>query len=408
MGNDLITVWQLPVLPSLTLAILLLFLGKALTRRSRWLQRNSIPDALTGGALCAMFVALLHLVTDIQVSLSLQARDILLLYFFAAIGLNTRVRTLANGGRPMLVLLVLATVFMLLQNGLGMGVAGLWGMDARAGLMTGSIALTGGVGTTLAWTPHFVDTLGITQAAELGLAANMLGLLAACSIGGPIARWLIVQRRVPPSRDRELEIGATHRQELRLQLDYWGVLLALFWLNLALMLGEGVSWLISLGGLNLPQFVGVLMAGIIIRGLADVFDTPAGHVWHWASMQPGIALLSDIALGLFLVMALMGLQLWMLDGHLLFLLTVIGLQVLMVVLYTVYIVFPAMGRDYEAVVVCAGFGGITLGSTATAVANMTAVSRAWGNAPRAFIIVPLVCGFFIDLVNALVIGLLAG
>ena len=398
----------IPALPSLTLAILLLFLGKGLTQRSRWLRRNSIPDALSGGVLCALAIGALYYLADIEVTLSLEARDILLLYFFAAIGLNTRIGTLADGGRPLLVLLLLATVFMLLQNSLGMALAELFGFDRRAGLMTGSISLTGGVGTTLAWSPHFVEALGIDNAAELGLASNMLGMIAACSIGGPIARWLIVRYRVRPSRDTELEIGATHRQERRMQIDYWGVLLALFWLNLALMLGEGVSWLIARTGLNLPAFVGVLMAAILIRGVADSLGSREGRMWHWASMQPGVALLSDIALGLFLVMALMGLQLWLLQAQVLFIAVVITLQILLVVLYTVFVVFRCMGRDYEAVVVSAGFGGIALGSTATAVANMTAVSRTWGAAPRAFIVVPLVCGFFIDLVNALVIGLLAG
>ncbi len=396
-----------PALPSFTLAILLLFLGKGLTRRSRWLRRYSIPDAVVGGVLCAGVVAALYYLADIEVGLGLNVRDQLLLYFFAAIGLNTDVRTLAGGGRPLLVLVLLATVFMLLQNGLGMGVAGLFGMDPRAGLMTGSVSLTGGVGTTLAWAPYFSDELGIANAADLGLAANMLGLVAACVIGGPIARYLMQRHRVRPSAAGELEIGTLHREERHLRMDYYGVLLAVFWLNLALMLGEGISWLIGRSALNLPAFVGVLIAGIVLRAVADL--APGKRwMWDWPSMQPGVALISDISLGLFLVMALMGLQLWLLAGVAAFIVTVIGLQIALVIAFVVWVVFRAMGRDYDAVVICAGFGGIALGSTATAVANMTAVSRTYGNAPKAFIVVPLVCGFFIDLVNALVIGLLAG
>lgn len=402
------TVHTIDALASFTLAILLLFLGKGLTRRSRWLRRYSIPDAVVGGVLCAVVIGMVYSLAGFEVRLSLDARDQLLLYFFAAIGLNTDVRTLSQGGRPLVILLLLATVFMGLQNGLGMAMAGLFGMDPRAGLMTGSVSLTGGVGTTLAWSPHFVHNLGIGNAAELGLAANMLGLIAACVIGGPIARYLMGRHRVRPSGDTELEIGAPHRQELRLQIDYHGVLLAVFWLNLALMLGEGVSWLIARTGLNLPAFVGVLMAGIVIRGLADSLRSQPGRLWNWSSMQPGVALISDISLGLFLVMALMGLQFWVLDGVATFIGVVIALQVLLAVAFTVLVVFRCMGRDYEAVVISAGFGGIGLGSTATAIANMTAVSRSYGNAPRAFIVVPLVCGFFIDLVNALVIGILAG
>ena len=85
----------------------------------------------------------------------------------------------------------------------------------------------------------------------------------------------------------------------------------------------------------------------------------------------------------------------------------LALQILLAVCYTVFVVFRCMGRDYEATVICSGFGGIALGSTATAIANMSAIVRVYGAAPRAFLVVPLVCGFFIDLVNALVIGVLA-
>ncbi|MCK9489140.1 MAG: sodium/glutamate symporter [Xanthomonadales bacterium] len=401
------TTLLIPALPSFTLAILLLFLGKGLTRRSRWLRRYSIPDAVVGGVLCAAVVAALYYLAGIEVGLGLDVRDQLLLYFFAAIGLNTDVRTLASGGRPLLVLVLLATVFMLMQNGLGMGVAGLFGMDPRAGLMTGSVSLIGGVGTTLAWAPYFTERLGIANATELGLAANMLGLVAACVIGGPVARHLMRRHRVRPSAGAELEIGALHRDERHLRIDYYGVLLAVFWLNLALMLGEGIGWLIGRTALNLPAFVGVLIAGIVLRGLGDLLPGK-GRMWNWPSMQPGVALISDISLGLFLVMALMGLQLWLLAGVAVFIVTVISLQIALVIAFVVLVVFRAMGRDYDAVVICSGFGGIALGSTATAVANMTAVSRTYGSAPKAFIVVPLVCGFFIDLVNALVIGLLAG
>ena len=109
---------------------------------------------------------------------------------------------------------------------------------------------------------------------------------------------------------------------------------------------------------------------------------------------------------MFLTMALMGLQLWALQGVMGFVLTVLALQIGMTVLFALWLVFRCMGRDYEAAVITAGFGGIALGSTATAVANMTAVTRSHGAAHRAFIIVPLVCGFFVDIVNALIIQLL--
>lgn len=392
---------------SFTLAILLLFVGKGLAQRYGVLRRYSIPDAVVGGVCCAAVVCALYYGLRVQVLFALGARDMLLLYFFAAIGLSTDVRTLGQGGRALVVLLALATGFMLLQNLAGMAVAGVFGMDPRAGLMAGSVSLTGGVGTTLAWTPHFVEHLGIAAAGELGLAANMLGMIAACVIGGPIALYLIRRHGVRPSGQAELEVGVRHRDEARARLDYHGVLLALLWLNIALMLGQGISALIAGTGLKLPDFVGCLMAGIALRGAGDLLGPDRLRLWRWHRMQPGVALISDIALGMFITMALMGLQLWALQPILGFIAAVMAVQLVLAVAFTVFVVFRAMGRDYESAVVCAGFGGIALGSTATAIANMTAVTREYGAAPRAFIVVPLVCGFFIDLANALVIGWLA-
>ncbi len=392
---------------TLTLAILLLFVGKGLMRRHEWLRRFNIPEAVVGGLLCALVVCALYYLLDVRVVFTLGARDMLLLYFFAAIGMGTDVRTLREGGRPLVVLLALACGFMLLQNGLGMAVAGAFGMDPRAGLMVGSIPLTGGVGTTLAWVPHFTDTLGIAEAGELGLAANMVGLVAACLVGGPMAAWLMRRHRIAPSGAADIEVGLRYQDEPHARLDYQGVLLALLWLNLALMLGEGINSLVGLAGLKLPGFVGCLMAGIALRGVGQWLSPDGERLWDWGGMRLGVALIGDVSLGLFLTMALMGLQMWLLEPVALFMATAMALQILLAVAFTALVVFRLMGRDYEAVVICSGFGGIALGSTATAIANMGAIVRVYGAAPRAFIVVPLVCGFFIDLANAVVIGVLA-
>ncbi len=395
-------------LPALTLAILLLFVGKGLAARIAILRRYSIPDPVAGGVLCAAVVCVLYYAMGVEVHFDLGARDLFLLYFFAALGLNSNVASLKKGGWKLVVLLALAGFYVVLQNLVGMGLAGVWGMNPKAGLMVGSISLTGGVGTTIAWAPHFVEELGIVNAAEIGLASNMVGMIAACVVGGPIAGWLIKRYPVFPSADAKLEVGSMYGDESRATLDYTGVLLGLFWLNIALMLGHGISQLISEAGLLLPQFVGTLIAGILLRLLGDLLAPNGGRMWQLDIMRPGIALISDISLGLFLVMALMGLQLWMLEPLLGFITVAMLVQITLVVLFSVFVVFKAMGSDYEAAVVSSAFGGIALGSTATAMANMTAVVREYGAAPRAFVIVPLVCGFFIDIANAVIVGVMAG
>ena len=398
------SVFKVDAFVSFTLAILLLFVGKELTQRFSALRRYSIPEPVVGGFLCTLVVGLVYYVGHVQIVFDLEVRDLLLLYFFAGIGLKSEVRTLMNGGRPLLVLLALSATFIVLQNLLGMGVAHTFGFDPRTGLLVGSVSLVGGIGTTLAWVPDFTERLGITNALEIGTAGSMLGLIIACVIGGPIASYLMREHKLEPSKDGRLDIGVPHDADSsETRLDYYGVLRAWLWLNLALMLGQGLTTVLRSTGLNLPDFVGSLMAGIVLRNTLPLL-LPRQSARNWKKVTQGLALISDICLGMFLTMALMGLQLWALQGVFGFVFTTLTLQVLLTVTYTVWIVFRLMGRDYEAAVLCAGFGGIALGSTSTAVANMSAVTRQYGAAHRAFIIVPLVGGFFIDLVNALVIG----
>ena len=197
---------------SFTIAISLLFIGKGLIERSEVLRKYSLPEPVIGGFVCAAIVAALYYLFEIQITFSLDVRDFLLLYFFAGIGLQADIKTLVKGGRPLFILLCLASTFIVLQNVVGMAVASGFGMDAKAGLLSGSISLIGGVGTTLAWAPMFVEEFGISNALELGVASNTVGLIAACVIGGPIANYLLNKHKVSPSNEEEVTVGALPRE----------------------------------------------------------------------------------------------------------------------------------------------------------------------------------------------------
>ena len=174
-----------------TIAVVLLLAGKIVILNMPVLRKYSIPEPLMGGLLCTVVVALVYAVLEREISFDLGMRDFLLLLFFAGIGLKADVKTLITGGRPLAILLSLAIVFMLIQNLAGMSMASLFGLEPRAGLMVGSISLTGGIGTTLAWAPIFIERLGISNAMELGVAGNTIGLIAACMVGGPVATCLL-------------------------------------------------------------------------------------------------------------------------------------------------------------------------------------------------------------------------
>ncbi|GAB1622254.1 sodium/glutamate symporter [Agarivorans albus] len=385
---------------SFTLAIFLLFVGKWALSKSVMLRNYSIPEPVIGGFMSAVAVALIYATLGSKVTFDVaQIRNILLLYFFAAMGLNADVKSLLKGGKPLFLLVILATVYMILQNGLGMGVASAFGMDPRAGLMSGSVSLIGGVGTTLAWGPTFVEELGIANAVELGIASNTVGLIFACVIGGPIAKYLMNRHLIVGSEESSLDVGHSYAQQSE-SIDSYSLLYSWMRLNLALMLGHGINELLTMVNIELPLFVSCLLAGILI-GNRFYKLLPKQHV---QGSDRGLSLISDICLGLFIVMALMDLKVWELLGLVKYLSVVMSLQIIMSILFSVLVVYRLMGRNYEATVICSGFSGITLGSTATAIANMTAVTKQHGAAHNAFIVVPLVCGFFVDIINAIVIN----
>ncbi|WP_153916210.1 sodium/glutamate symporter [Shewanella sp. TC10] len=393
---------------SFTIAISLLFVGKGLIDKFSILQKYALPEPVIGGFVCAAFVAFLYYVFSIQVTFSLDITDFLLLYFFAGIGLQADFKTLIKGGKPLMMLLVLAASFIVLQNLVGMGVASSFGMDPKAGLLSGSVSLIGGVGTTLAWAPIFVEDYGISNAMELGIASNTVGLIAACVIGGPIANYLMKKHRIKPSNEKDVAVGAYQATESSNELSHYGVLWAWLTLNVALMLGQSIGEVIDSFGLKLPAFVSCLIAGILIGNIGRAVFKRKRTKERIEQGQKGLAMISDICLGMFLTMALMGLRIWDLDGLFGYISVIMSAQIFLSLMFTLLVVYYLMGRNYDSVVICSGFGGITLGSTATAIVNMTSVTNRYGASAQAFIVVPLVCGFFIDLVNALVISFFVG
>ncbi|KEF42121.1 MAG: glutamate permease [Cyanobium sp. CACIAM 14] len=379
------------------IAIVVLAIGRWLNRKVAVLREFNIPEPVTSGLLVCILLALVHGATGIDVSFNLQTRDFLLLYFFAAIGLNADIKTLLSGGRPLLILVSATVVFIVLQNLTGVGVATLLGLNPLVGLLGGSVSMLGGHGTAIAWAPRFADTYGISNAKEIGIACATFGLVLASLMGGPIARLLIRSQRLKPEQASGVQ-GNAAASEGTEPVTYFSLLRTLFWLNISLGLGELLHEALQSAGSNLPLFVCCLFAAILLTNTVPRL-LPIGFL----APPRSLAIVSDISLGIFLTMSLMSLQLWTIASLAGPILAILAAQFAIAFLYVMTVVFRAMGRDYEAAVICAGFAGYSLGATPTAMANMSAVARKYGDAHRAFIVVPLVSGFFVDISNAVVI-----
>ncbi len=395
-------VLQLGPFMAVTLGIVVLFVGRRINDVVGFLREFSIPEAVTGGLLFSLLFTVVFFASGVEVAFNLGARDVLLVYFFTTIGINASFKDLLTGGKPLVILLTITIGYMFLQNLTGISVAALFDLPAPVGMLGGTVSLIGGHGTAIAWAPRITEDYGIGNAMEIGIACATVGLVLASLMGGPIAKFLINRYKLEPAQVEPLDMGVPedHRGKHGIdQVDFLDAILAIhICIIFGLMLNSGLEGL----GLKLPLFVTCLFSGILITNLIPAsFPRLSGR--HWPSRTPAVALIAEVSLGTFLAMSLMSMQLWTLIDLAGPILAILGAQFLIAVSLTVFVVFPLLGRNYDAAVVCAGFGGISLGSTPTAMANMSAVAQRYGASHLAFIIVPLVCAFFIDLANALLI-----
>ena len=389
---------------AVTIGIVVLFVGKLLNGKIGLLRELSIPEPVTGGLLFSVLFGLVYVATGIEVQFALRARDILLVYFFTTIGINASARDLLAGGRPLVILLAITIGFMVLQNLTGIGVASLFGLPAAVGVVGGTVSLIGGHGTTIAWAPSIASEFGLVNAMEIGIASATFGLILASLMGGPIAKFLINRHNLSPSAQamaqvQDVGLSQADKQSGIGHMDFLGAVLAI---HVCIIVGYFLNEAIGGLGLKLPLFVTCLFAGILITNLMPQRMLRLAGI-HWPSRSTAMAVIADIPLGTFLAMSLMSMQLWTLVDLAAPIFTILAAQFALAVVVTVFVLFPLMGRDYDAAVVASGFGGVTLGSTPTAMANMAAVTQRFGPSHQAFIIVPLVSAFFIDLVNALII-----
>lgn len=397
-----------------TLGILVLFVGKILNRRIRWLREFTIPEPVSGGLLVALVLTLLHAWFGLEMNFGMRARDVLLVVFFTTVGINASFADLRRGGRSLLVLLALTITLMLAQNALGIALARWAGLPPATGLLMGTVSLIGGHGTTIAWSPQIASEEGVANALEIGIAAATFGLILASACGGPIARFLIRRYRLegpaanggataqdPASANATATARgstSTNGSTMLSSDEFLGAVLAI---NVCIILGSLLQGVIRERGLFLPLFVPCLIVGILLSNLLP--QRGAGLPFGWPARTPAVALIAEIALGAFLAMSLMTIQVWTLVDLAGPLLLILAAQFVLVLFLTIFLVFPLLGATYDAAVIAAGFSGFTLGSTPTAMATMTAVTERFGPSPRAFLILPLVSAFFIDLLNALLI-----
>lgn len=390
---------------ALTVGFVVFFVGRYLTQKIALLSEYNIPEPVSGGIAVALSTWVLYAVFSHEITFNLNARDALLVYFFTTVGLNARFVDLVRGGLPLLLMLTATVVFMVLQNFVGIAAALIWGLPSEAGVLLGTASLIGGHGTAIAWGPTVAETYNVTGASELGVAMATMGLIVASLLGGPIAKYLVEKHDLKSDPEEEAAfVVMEDDDESAHRFDYVDVIRALLVANLAIIAGYTAHVALQEAGVMLPLFVPCLLAGILLTNTVPLLLPKL----KWPSRTPALALVSDFSLSVFLAMSLMSMQLWTLSGSFGVLLTTTALQAAMTTLFILFVFYRLMGSNYFAAVLSAGFAGFTLGATPTAIANMSAVTKHFGPSPLAFIVLPLVSAFFVDLANAIIIKLFLG
>jgi glutamate:Na+ symporter, ESS family len=385
---------QLDLLFTILAAFVVLFGGRACVARLAFLQRFSIPPPVVGGVLVAVLLALADAGAGIRIGFDMSLRDNLLLMFFTTVGLSADARMLTKGGPKLILFLGVSAAFIVVQNLVGIGAAVAMDLHPVVGLLGGSITLTGGHGTGAAYGARFGDTMNIAGAMELTMACATAGLVLGSVLGGPLAEYLVRRYKLAPAATPAAAVDAAGEE--RDAITITSTLNALFAIMAALALGKLLARLVQGTGVILPDFLFCLLLGVVIRNGASLFK-------RTGVSGATVDLLGGVSLSLFLVMALMGMRLVDLVSLAGPLLVILGLQMVAMALYAWFVTFRLMGRDYDAAVLAAGHVGFALSSTAAALAIMKTITERKGPSPLAFLIVPMVGAFFIDIANALVI-----
>lgn len=385
---------QLDMYQTLAAAVLVLLLGNYLRKKINFLEKFCIPAPVIGGLLFAIFTCICYTTGIIEFSFDDTLREVCMVFFFTSVGFQANLKVLKSGGRSLIVFLGLVIALIFSQNLLAIGLSKLLNLNPLIGMCTGSIPMVGGHGTAGAFGPVLED-FNIQGATTICTAAATFGLITGSLVGGPIGKRLIEKRKLMdnvPTEDDSLLVEDEKKHQRHTNM----YAAAVFQLILAIGLGTIFSYFLTKTGLTFPIYIGAMLAAALMRNITEYSGKGTIHMGE-------INDLGGICLSLFLGMAMITLKLWELATLALPLVILLAAQTLLICVFTYFVIFNVMGRDYDAAVLSAGTCGFGMGATPNAMANMQAICDRYVPSVKAYLIIPLIGSLFADFINSLVI-----
>ncbi|TQR16587.1 sodium/glutamate symporter [Psychrobacillus vulpis] len=369
------------------LSIALLVFGTYLVKKVGFLNKFCIPAPVVGGLLFAVFATVAKSFGWLDITLDTSLQGLFMLTFFTTVGLGASFKLVKLGGKLLVIYWLACGFLALAQNTIGVSMAYLFDLHPLIGMMAGAVSMEGGHGAATAF-GQTVEDLGIDSALSIGIAAATFGLVAGGLVGGPVVKYLVTKYDLKPTETEDTtEVNLANNEEtIKTNTFFAQLLIITFCMALGTYLGSLFS---SATGFVLPGYVGAMFVAVIVRNILDKINPKA------VDMQ-SIGLIGDITLGIFLSMALMSIKLWEIANLALPLIVIVFIQVVFIVLFGIFVLFRLLGKNYDAAVMVAGFTGHGLGATPNAMANMAAVTERFGPSKKAYLVVPIVGAFLID------------
>lgn len=385
---------SLDMYQTLGMAVAVLFFGVFLKKRIKFLETFCIPSPVVGGLIFAIVSCILYATGILEISFDETLKNVCMVIFFTSVGFQANLKVLKSGGLSLVVFLVCVIVLIISQNLVSVGLAKLVGVSPLIGLSTGSIPMVGGHGTAGAFGPVLED-LGITGASTLCTAAATFGLVAGSLMGGPIGRRLILKHDLLKTAVMEddatlVEDEKKHKRSVSMYAP------ATYQIAIAMGLGTIVSWALSKTGMTFPIYIGAMIVAAAMRNISE-------HTNLFTVNMGEINDIGGICLSLFLGIAMITLKLWQLASLALPLLILLAGQVALMFVFTYFVLFNVMGRNYDAAVLAAGTCGFGMGATPNAMANMQALTEKYVPSVKAYLLVPIIGSMFADFLNSLTI-----
>jgi len=371
------------MIQTVCVGVLVFLLGNYFVKKVPVFQKYCIPAPVIGGLILAI-VNLIGVQTGLfSFQFDNTFKEFFMVAFFSTIGFSASLKIIKQGGIAIVVMFVVSVVMLVIQNVWGVAIARFFDINPLFGLCAGSISLMGGVGSSAAYGP-IMEANGADGALAVAIASATFGLV--------IAKYLIDKKdllKKAQLKDKEKISNAIDYSKLEVEDDDPEIInasklsKAFFTIVIAMGIGTVVTMLIGKTGLVIPGYIGAIFVAAIIRNIADGRKVELPHA--------EIAVLGNIFLSVFLAMTIMSLEIWKIAGMALPLITILVGQVILLILYDIFVVYNVAGRDYDSAVMTAGFYGYAMGATPNAMASMSAVVGKYGRpSPKAYFTIPIV------------------